>query len=329
MVDYSQFGQGLVLAQLVAGETPRFLVDVGAHDGLTGSNSRALLEQGWRGVLVEPVPEIFSKLQSNSCGMRGVSLVQAACSDGSGETSMGLGKDGGSTQMSSLSSHPLIRDHLSENEIAVVSLSLPDLFSSQRVPDDFGVLLVDTEGWDYNVLRGLSATAARPRVIVTEDFTGTDEEKYAFLRRQQYRFVGRWGCDSFWVAKWHTSDTAQVRLPIRRVEEDWETTGRRVEARVNFDGFEYGCLFGWAWINQGDTPEVILSLSSVDSPQRYLFRAFRAGRPDVAEYFRSASLLTSGFRCPIDVPGGRYEVRIVQQGNDQYSEDFAGSVSLP
>jgi hypothetical protein len=54
LIDYSQHGQALILQQLITADTPRVLVDIGAHDGITGSNSRALIEQGWHAVLVEP-----------------------------------------------------------------------------------------------------------------------------------------------------------------------------------------------------------------------------------------------------------------------------------
>jgi hypothetical protein len=56
MVDYLQYGQALILRQLITSDTPRILVEIGAHDGISGSNSRMLLEQGWCGLLVEPLP---------------------------------------------------------------------------------------------------------------------------------------------------------------------------------------------------------------------------------------------------------------------------------
>jgi len=34
-------------------------IDIGANDGLTLSNTRALVELGWRGVFVEPSPMAF------------------------------------------------------------------------------------------------------------------------------------------------------------------------------------------------------------------------------------------------------------------------------
>lgn len=39
-------------------------IDIGANDGVTLSNTRALAELGWCGVLVEPSPQAFAKLKN-------------------------------------------------------------------------------------------------------------------------------------------------------------------------------------------------------------------------------------------------------------------------
>jgi FkbM family methyltransferase len=52
-------------------------LDIGAYDGKTFSNSLALLEKGWSGVLVEPSPSVFLKLMENTKGHK-VDLVNCA-----------------------------------------------------------------------------------------------------------------------------------------------------------------------------------------------------------------------------------------------------------
>jgi FkbM family methyltransferase len=39
------------------------LLDIGANDGITLSNSREMIVRGWGGVLVEPSPTAFKKLK--------------------------------------------------------------------------------------------------------------------------------------------------------------------------------------------------------------------------------------------------------------------------
>lgn len=43
-----------------------FLLDIGAYDGKTFSNTLSLLEKGWVGVMVEPSPSVFLKLVENT-----------------------------------------------------------------------------------------------------------------------------------------------------------------------------------------------------------------------------------------------------------------------
>ena len=61
---YSQNNeQQIVLSYFsLARHTPT-LLDIGANDGITFSNSFALIELGWNAFLLEPSPKAFAKLQ--------------------------------------------------------------------------------------------------------------------------------------------------------------------------------------------------------------------------------------------------------------------------
>jgi hypothetical protein len=64
--DLSQSGEVTVLRQLVKEvECQKFIVDVGANDGVTISNSLPFIDAGWRGILIEPAPAGFNKLNGN------------------------------------------------------------------------------------------------------------------------------------------------------------------------------------------------------------------------------------------------------------------------
>ena len=59
-------------------------IDIGANDGLTLSNTRALAELGWRGVFVEPSPKSFDMLKKNYEGLKGFYFYQVALGDHNG-----------------------------------------------------------------------------------------------------------------------------------------------------------------------------------------------------------------------------------------------------
>lgn len=46
------------------------LLDIGAYDGITFSNTYALMQQGWEGVFVEAAPNIFAACQRNLEGLK-------------------------------------------------------------------------------------------------------------------------------------------------------------------------------------------------------------------------------------------------------------------
>lgn len=59
---YSQYGEDLIIFDYFNGRTGN-LLDLGANDGITFSNSRLFIENGWKGVLVEASPITFQKLK--------------------------------------------------------------------------------------------------------------------------------------------------------------------------------------------------------------------------------------------------------------------------
>lgn len=75
---YSQFDEERVILEYFRGSSGFFL-DIGAFDGVTLSNTRCLIELGWRGVLVEPAPFNMVKIIENTKGYADrVILVQCA-----------------------------------------------------------------------------------------------------------------------------------------------------------------------------------------------------------------------------------------------------------
>ena len=57
-MDYSQNGEQLIIEKYF-GDFKGILLDIGANDGETLSNSRSLIKKGWQAVLVEPSESAF------------------------------------------------------------------------------------------------------------------------------------------------------------------------------------------------------------------------------------------------------------------------------
>lgn len=83
MTNYSQNNEQEAILEFFEGKVGGFL-DIGAHDGIEFSNTRALALSGWRGMFVEPNPVTFSKLMSLYGQEPQFQLVLGAVSDAEG-----------------------------------------------------------------------------------------------------------------------------------------------------------------------------------------------------------------------------------------------------
>ena len=79
---YSQVGQDkYVYETFFMNRRDGFFLDIGAHDGIDKSNSYFFEKfMGWKGICVEPIPEIFERLRSN----RSCTCINAGVSDKNG-----------------------------------------------------------------------------------------------------------------------------------------------------------------------------------------------------------------------------------------------------
>jgi FkbM family methyltransferase len=139
-----------------------FFVDVGAHDGLTISNTLFFeRELGWRGICIEPLPNIFCQLVQN----RGCDCLRGCAYHRNGF--LPFSKISGYAEMLSglRETHPEAhRERItrelqefggSEEIINVRSFRLEDVFDLFNVRK-VSYLSVDTEGAELQVLQGIN-----------------------------------------------------------------------------------------------------------------------------------------------------------------------------
>lgn len=81
---YSQSNEEEVILNYFNSQTGSFL-DIGSNDGVTFSNTRALAERGWKGVLIEPSPKAYAKLKEVYKGHKGFYLYNVALGSHNGK----------------------------------------------------------------------------------------------------------------------------------------------------------------------------------------------------------------------------------------------------
>jgi FkbM family methyltransferase len=172
---YSQSRQDAYLYQkYFQGKNDGVFVEVGAHDGVTYSNTLLFEKLGWKGVLIEPIPEVFDKLVKNR---KGTCINKCAYSH-NGEVEFNLNK-GYSEMLSG------VRDCYDERHykrlqseqlrlggetqiIKCKCCKLTDELTTLKI-GHVDLLSIDVEGGEQKVLEGLDLKAIDVRVILIED----------------------------------------------------------------------------------------------------------------------------------------------------------------
>jgi len=196
--DTTHHGEFMAMWRLLSDNAPKVIVDVGANDGFYGSNSFPFVARGWQAILIEPHPDAFALLQKRFLKNPRVTCLNVACAESAGKRPLFLGRD------PSLSTLCTDSDMLSQRggkdkAILVPMQTLADILSARKIPADFGVLSIDTEGMDYEVLIGLDCSVWRPRVIITEDYAPKEAAKAQYLNQNGYRLRMNIAGNTIWT----------------------------------------------------------------------------------------------------------------------------------
>jgi len=159
-----------------------FFIQIGANDGKTYDYIYPIArERGWRGVLVEPIGYLFSRLVENYRGAQGIEFENAALAEVAGkkgfyrlreieDAALPLWYEGiGSLNKDTILSHryliPNIDDLLVEEEVECITF---DELTNRHGVTKIDLILIDTEGYDLNILRTIDFRRFRPKLLIYE-----------------------------------------------------------------------------------------------------------------------------------------------------------------
>jgi len=149
----------------------RFVIDAGANRGAF-TDAFLRLHRPERIVLVEANPDLAMKLQARYESDSRISVVSAALSDRNGEAKFEVNRSEASSSLLPIdprNSAWFGRDLSVENSISVVTLTLSDLMTRQKL-ESVDLLKLDLQGAERLVLTGGAAVLDRVSVIYTEVF---------------------------------------------------------------------------------------------------------------------------------------------------------------
>lgn len=174
-------------------------VQIGANDGKQRDPLRAqILACDWSGVLIEPVPFVFERLRRNYAGVDRVRLLNLAVADHDGHVALHHLAESddpslprwydalGSLRRDVVARH---RQFIPDIEDRIVTTEVPCLTPSSLVEQhEIGpvdVVQIDTEGYDYEILRRLPMDRLEPALVIYEHHHLSSADRAAARRLLQ------------------------------------------------------------------------------------------------------------------------------------------------
>jgi FkbM family methyltransferase len=207
---YSQGGEDYLLWRFFAEKTAGFYVDIGAFDGIHLSNSYTFERIGWKGICVEPNPEIFFYCMQNRPGTL---CLNQACVASPEQAAVKLYVETLGLLSSTIGSQEKLQDI--KNRYSQRGLDFPGLkeirvkantvdgILDEHFPElkkiDF--ISIDTEGNEIDVIRGIDFNRVDTRVVLVEANSQETQQELSRLLKEKgnYQPVRRVKANLFFV----------------------------------------------------------------------------------------------------------------------------------
>ncbi len=187
-ISYSQFGEDIVLSELLKKRSTGFFIDVGCYHPKKYSNTYMLYKQGWRGINIDMEEDkvfLFNLARPQDHN------VLSAVSDKEEEVTLyrynkyGLGSTIDNEFTNSTGNTLFDTRKIKTKTLNRIISESP--FQGQQID----VLSIDVEGMDFKVLNSLDFQAYKPKIIIIEDHHTSIEKvletkTYKLLKNYSY-----------------------------------------------------------------------------------------------------------------------------------------------
>lgn len=190
---YSQNNEEAIILEALNGlAAPGRLLDIGAYDGKTFSNTLRLIEMGWHGVLVEPSPSVFLGCMALHAANPNIELINAAISVNGGLSDF---YDSGGDAVSSLSEGHKVRweagSQVRFKKFTVMTMSIAQLFT--RVGYNFDFINLDVESLNLELFRALPFDLMPSLKVLCVEHDGHGSEMMSRMNELGFHLVGQNG----------------------------------------------------------------------------------------------------------------------------------------
>lgn len=150
-------------------------VEVGAYDGYSYSHTWGLACIGWRGVYIEPIPELFALCAKNHANSPKVTMHRCVAGRHS-QADCTIHVDPNCCCGSTLNPN-VCKD---DKPFVTQQRSLDNILAFEQIPYGFDLLSIDVEFAEMEVLAGFDLKRWMPRMIIIELCEKHDEPKHTW-----------------------------------------------------------------------------------------------------------------------------------------------------
>lgn len=223
-----------IIHAFAASQPQVFFIQVGSNDASYGDPLRGhILRRRWHGIMVEPVPYVFQRLQARFGGHAELKLENVAIGPRSGVLPFYCLKQSdepnlppwydqlGSFSMNNILKHAVYLPDIAQRiqKIAVPTLTMAELCEKHDV-HRLDILHIDAEGYDWEIIKAIDFARIRPGILLFEHkHLSTDDDRASreHLQSLGYRLF-RDKVDTFCMhAEVLTAGTVALRAAWARV----------------------------------------------------------------------------------------------------------------
>jgi FkbM family methyltransferase len=187
-----------------------FFIQIGSNEGTSGDPLHNRIKKfEWRGILIEPLPEVYKRLRKNYASRKGLHFENAAIAKTPGKLDFYTLKETKDNKSSSQASsfiyeviakqRPYIKDFDRRLQVRKIkAMTLEQLFKKYKVTR-LDLLHIDAEGFDYEIIKMFDFGRFKPAVIMfeSEHLSKADYKQcLGLLRQNDYKVFFRDGHDT-------------------------------------------------------------------------------------------------------------------------------------
>ena len=187
---YSQYAEDRWIVENIAFSAQGYFIDIGACDGVTGSNTKHFEERGWSGLCIEADPRnIPALVQARQ------SVLWGAVSNEETIRELICNED---VQLTGLKNPANLPEKM---RVSVPTIRLQSALEHFHI-DKIDLLSIDTEGTEIDVLESFDLNRYKPHILIVEYWTcgvNTKDKLVEFLANYpQYELVHQTTSNLIW-----------------------------------------------------------------------------------------------------------------------------------